>query len=167
MSQGVQPADAESAARIRLRLWLKLLKLSRQIEGELRENFRVHFQSTLPRFDVMAALYRYPKGLRMNELSEALKVSNGNVTGIVDRLVKDARVARIAVSGDRRAVRVKLTAAGKKEFLQQAVEHEGWVSSLLSNVSIDDAELMLELCDKAFSTGSCDPLATSEQSANE
>ncbi|ASJ73008.1 MarR family winged helix-turn-helix transcriptional regulator [Granulosicoccus antarcticus] len=154
MSQPQNKSAVEPAAKTRLRLWLKLLKLSRQIEGELRENFRVEFKTTLPRFDVMAALYRFPEGLRMNELSEALRVSNGNVTGIVDRLVNDSLVTRVAVPGDRRVLRVKLTASGKKEFLQQALQHEGWVDSLLGNVSGDDAELMMELVDKVFSNNS-------------
>ena len=151
MSQTAEKTVVEPDAKTRLRLWLKLLKASRQIEGELRDNFRVEFQTTLPRFDVMAALYRYPKGLLMNELSEALKVSNGNVTGIVDRLVNDALVNRSPVPGDRRALRVKLNAAGKKEFLKQAARHEGWVDSLLSDVSASDAQMMIHLIDKAFS----------------
>ena len=150
MNQSAKKPAAEPVTKTRLRLWLKLLKLSRQIEGELRENIRVEFESTLPRFDVMAALYRFPKGLRMNELSEALKVSNGNVTGIVDRLVQDSLVTRTAVPGDRRALQAKLTAAGKKEFLAQAVQHENWVDTLLSNASANDAELLIELIDKAF-----------------
>ena len=159
MSQSAKSHVAEPVAKTRLRLWLKLLKLSRQIEGELRDNLRVEFESTLPRFDVMAALYRFPKGLRMNELSEALKVSNGNVTGIVDRLVQDSLVTRTAVPGDRRALQAKLTAAGKKEFLAQAVHHENWVDTLLSNASANDAELMIELIDKAFPS-------TSEEGSN-
>lgn len=150
MTQSAKNIAAEPAAKTRLRLWLKLLKLSRQIEGELRENFRVEFEATLPRFDVMAALYRFPKGLRMNELSAVLKVSNGNVTGIVDRLVNDSLVIRIAVPGDRRALRVKLTPSGKKVFLKQAIQHESWVDTLLGNVSTDDADLMMELADKVL-----------------
>ncbi len=152
MTQSAKNPTIEPATKTRLRLWLKLLKMSRQIEGELRENLRVEFESTLPRFDVMAALYRFPKGLRMNELSAVLKVSNGNVTGIVDRLVNDTSVTRVAVPGDRRALRVKLTATGKKEFLLQAKQHEEWVDALLSAVSIDDAEMMIEIADKVIST---------------
>lgn len=154
MNKAAKNTAVEPAAKTRLRLWLKLLKASRQIEGELRDNFRVEFQTTLPRFDVMAALYRFPKGLLMNELSEALKVSNGNVTGIVDRLVNDALVSRDPVPGDRRALRAKLTAAGKKEFLKQATQHEGWVDNLLGDVSANDAELMIDLVDKVFSNNS-------------
>ncbi len=155
--QPARQSKIEPVAKTRLRLWLKLLKLSRQLEGELRDNLRVEFQTTLPRFDVMAALYRFPKGLLMSELSAALKVSNGNVTGIVDRLLNDSFVTRAAVPGDRRALRVKLTAAGKKEFLKQADQHEGWVDDLLGNLSGNDAKLMIELVEKAFSNSAREP----------
>lgn len=151
MTQAAKHIAAEPAKNTRLRLWLKLLKLSREIEGEIRENFRVELGTTLPRFDVMAALYRFPKGLRMNELSAVLKVSNGNVTGIVDRLVNDSLVVRIAVPGDRRSLCVKLTPTGKKVFLEQAVQHEAWVDDLLGSVTVEDAELMIELTEKVLS----------------
>ncbi|MFK8084205.1 MAG: MarR family winged helix-turn-helix transcriptional regulator [Granulosicoccus sp.] len=160
MTQTAKHKASQSDAKTRLRLWLKLLKLSRQIEGELRENLRVEFETTLPRFDVMAALFRFPKGLRMNELSAVLKVSNGNVTGIVDRLVNDSLVTRIAVPDDRRALRVKLTPAGKKVFLKQANKHERWVDNLLNKVSADDAELMIALTEKALINNSDEHLNT-------
>ena len=154
MSKAAKLPSKEEAAKTRLRLWLKLLKMSRQIEGELRENIRTEFESTLPRFDVMAAMYRFPKGLRMNELSAVLKVSNGNVTGIIDRLVNDALVVRVAVPGDRRALLVKLTPKGKNVFLKQATAHKEWVNDLLGNVSVDEAEMMMSLANKVISTPS-------------
>src|SRR5690606_31303841 len=74
-----------AVSKARLRLWLRLLAVTRMVEGELRERLR-GLETTLPRFDVMAALSRAPDGLKMTELSNVLRVSNGNVTGIVDRL---------------------------------------------------------------------------------
>jgi DNA-binding MarR family transcriptional regulator len=41
-----------------------------------------------------------------------LRVSNGNVTGIVDRLAEEGFVERVPVEGDRRANLVRLDAAG-------------------------------------------------------
>ena len=79
-------ATASAAAKARLRLWIRMLRLTRAIESELRENLRTEFSATLPRFDVMAALYRFPRGMILSELSRYLMVSNGNVTGIVNRL---------------------------------------------------------------------------------
>ncbi|MGR3344532.1 MAG: MarR family winged helix-turn-helix transcriptional regulator [Paracoccaceae bacterium] len=126
--------------RIRLRLWLRLLKVSRRIEAELRENLRSEFGSTLPRFDVMAALSRYHGGLKMSELSGVLRVSNGNVTGIVDRLVAGGIIIRVPVPGDRRASVVRLTQKGREEFSRQAMAHEGWIDRLLCGFSGPEAE---------------------------
>jgi DNA-binding MarR family transcriptional regulator len=130
----------DAQARARLRLWLRLLKVSRRIEAELRDKLRAEFATTLPRFDVMAALSRYENGLKMSALSGVLKVSNGNVTGIVDRLVEDGHVLRAPVPGDRRAWRVQLTEQGRAEFARQAAAHLGWVDGLLAGVSGDEAE---------------------------
>lgn len=131
----------------RLRLWLRMLRTTRQVEAELRERLRTEFDSTLPRFDVMAALARNPDGLKMNELSQSLKVSNGNVTGIVSRLVDDGWVTRIAIEGDRRATRVRLTEAGQRTFAVMAEAHEHWVDELFSEFSVDKAHELIELLD--------------------
>ena len=131
-----------SASKARLRLWLRFLKATRAIEAELREKLRAEFDTTLPRFDVMAALSRHPEGLKMSQLSGVLRVSNGNVTGIVDRLAEDALLERVAVPGDRRASRVRLTEAGRAEFTAQAAAHERWISDMLDDFGADEAEIL-------------------------
>jgi len=139
------PQKGESDSKARLRLWLRLLKASRQIEAELRERLRVEFASTLPRFDVMAALSRHPQGMKMSALSGVLKVSNGNVTGIVDRLTEDGLVVRAQVPGDRRASLARLTGKGHAEFERQAKAHEAWVDTLLKDVEGERAERLATL----------------------
>jgi DNA-binding MarR family transcriptional regulator len=124
--------SADDPRRDRLRLWLRMLKTTRRIEQRLRENLRVDFDTTLPRFDVMAALARHPEGLKMSDLSGVLRVSNGNVTGIVDRLVAEGQMQRVPVPGDRRATLVRLTADGQQEFARQAQAHAGWIDDLLA-----------------------------------
>ncbi|WP_299882228.1 MarR family winged helix-turn-helix transcriptional regulator [uncultured Sulfitobacter sp.] len=131
-----------TAAKDRLRLWLRLLKVVRGIETELREKLRRDHNTTLPRFDVMSALSRHPDGLKMSELSGVLRVSNGNVTGIADRLSDEGLVERIAVPGDRRAMRLRLTAAGLAEFADQAAAHETWINDVLSGISPEEARAM-------------------------
>lgn len=130
---------AEPDSKARLRLWLRLLRLSRNIEAGLRENLRRDYATTLPRFDVMAALSRHGEGLKMSQLSGVLRVSNGNVTGIIDRLVEDGHVERRAVAGDRRASHVCLTAAGHAEFARQAAAHEDWIDAALADLAPDEA----------------------------
>ncbi len=144
--------DHEPDAKIRLRVWLRMLKVSRKIEVKLRENLRTEFGSTLPRFDVMAALCQYEKGLRMSQLSSVLKVSNGNVTGIVDRLVDDGIIVRVPVPGDRRASMVRLTQKGHEEFKRQAIAHEAWIDQLLCGLSADDAQGISDRLQNAIET---------------
>ena len=141
---GVGTSTSETSKE-RLRLWLRLLKVSRLIEGELRERLRKEFDSTLPRFDVLAALNRSEQGLRMSELSGVLRVSNGNVTGIVDRLVEEGLLLRVPVEGDRRASLVRLTKKGSERFAAMASVHEDWVNELLGDISPEDAQQIAAL----------------------
>jgi len=125
--------------KAKLRLWIRLLRASRLIEGIVRERLKTQFGATLPRFDVMAALYRQPGGMLMSEISRFLMVSNGNVTGIVDRLVAERLVLRSQRNGDRRTSFIKLTDKGLAKFKEMASAHEGWIEELLVGVSIKDA----------------------------
>ena len=142
MSQTLAQVPLKNSSRERLRLWLRLLKTTRGIEARLRENFREDFGTTLPRFDVMAALSRFEDGLKMSELSGVLLVSNGNVTGIVDRLANDGLLVRVPVPGDRRAHRVRMTRKGRGEFAKQAAAHEAWIADLLCQFTAEKARAL-------------------------
>lgn len=154
MSAG--PADANGAAqdrarldlpaddKARLRLWLAMLRATRGIENELRERLRRSYDTTLPRFDVLAALYRRPDGLKMSELSRMLMVSSGNVTGIVHRLLDDGLIERDGVEGDRRAVRVRLSPQGWDTFTAMAVEHAAWIEEMMAGLEPDDVATAMQ-----------------------
>ena len=134
---------AQPMSKQRLRLWIRILRAARAIEAEVRERLRVQFEVTLPQFDVMAALERKPDGMTMTELSRFLMVSNGNVTGIIDRLVADKMVVRQAPADDRRAIIVRLTPRGLKQFTAMAKAHETWVDGLLSEFDAAEADTLI------------------------
>ena len=140
--------NPDMLSKDRLRLWLKLLKASGMIKSSIRRRLQKDYSSTLPRFDVMAALFRYPDGLRMSQISEQLKVSNGNVTGIVDRLVENGLVRRTAVTGDRRAALVQLTQKGTEAFQNQARSHEAWVNEMLASLAENDIAVVGDQLDR-------------------
>jgi DNA-binding MarR family transcriptional regulator len=129
----------------RLRLWIRLLRVTRLTEAQLREFLRVEHGSTLPRFDVMSALQRSREAITMSDLSRMLLVSNGNTTAVVDRLENDGLVTRTPSAADRRVVHVALTEAGRRHFEQLAVDHEAQVDSLFSGVSTADLDALDEL----------------------
>ena len=139
--------SAHPVSKQRLRLWVRLLRSARAIEAELRERLRVEFAITLPQFDVVAALARKEEGMTMTELSRFLMVSNGNVTGIIDRLVADRLVLRQAPADDRRAFVVRLTPKGVSQFAIIAKVHRGWVDDLLSDFDSAEVETMIQHLD--------------------
>ncbi|WP_427913862.1 MarR family winged helix-turn-helix transcriptional regulator [Ramlibacter sp. MMS24-I3-19] len=128
-------ARAHSEHPEALRLWLRLLTCTQLVEKELRGRLRGQFDTTLPRFDLMAQLERAPDGLKMNELSRRMMVTGGNVTGITDQLAAEGLVDRVGVEGDRRAFRVRLTPKGRKVFHGMAQQHEDWVVQAFSALS--------------------------------
>ncbi|HEX9464254.1 MAG TPA: MarR family transcriptional regulator [Alphaproteobacteria bacterium] len=145
-------ADRESAVargdKLELRVWLRLLTCSNLIETRVRAGLREEFSVTLPRFDVLAQLDRAADGLSMGELSDRLMVSNGNVTGLIDRLVEEGLVARVPSPQDRRQSRVRLTPAGKRAFDAMTPRHERWIDDLLAGLSRQDMGQLLELLAK-------------------
>ena len=80
----------------------------------------------------------------MSQLSGVLRVSNGNVTGIVDRLAEEGVVVRVPVPGDRRAALVRLTKRGRQLFEIQAAAHEAWISELLEDFDAEETSVMIE-----------------------
>ncbi|HVU09963.1 MAG TPA: MarR family transcriptional regulator [Phototrophicaceae bacterium] len=132
-----------------LKLWLRILSVTKLIENEVRGNLRESFKTTLPRFDVMAELYRYhPKGLRMGEISQNLMVTNGNITGIIDQLAKEGLAERSADPDDGRVFVVRLTSAGKKRFEKMARLHRDWIDGLMAGLNAEERDQLLELLSK-------------------
>jgi DNA-binding MarR family transcriptional regulator len=141
--------DAETRVHddhhVSLRLWLRLLSCTNQIEGRVRQNLQSSFETTLPRFDLMAQLERAPQGLKMSELSQRMMVTGGNVTGITDGLEEEGLVVREVDAADRRVYRVKLTTEGERQFRRMAAEHERWVVDLLGTLPPRQKKQLLDL----------------------
>jgi DNA-binding MarR family transcriptional regulator len=126
----------------RLKLWIRLLGVTRAAESHLREHLRTQHDTTLPRFDVMAALWRRREGVTMSDLSRMLLVSNGNATAVVDRLEKDGLARRTPLATDRRTVHVALTDEGLRVFEGLAADHEAEVNALFAGLSEADIDAM-------------------------
>ena len=135
----------EPRSKRRLRLWLRLYAATSVIEREMRRFLRGRFGTTLPRFDLMAALARAPEGLTMGELSRRLMVSGGNVTSIVAGLERDGLVRRRSPASDRRTSYVALTERGRESFEAMAREHEHWINQLLADLADEDVDTLTDL----------------------
>jgi DNA-binding MarR family transcriptional regulator len=139
-----RPADHEAE----LRLWLRLLTCTTLIEGEIRRRLRDSFDVTLPRFDLLAQLDKAPNGMTLGELSQRMMVSNGNVTGLSERLVEQGLLDRRASPTDRRAQIVSLTAEGRRMFRTMARTHEDWIADIFSGLSVAEIDTLMSLLAK-------------------
>ena len=131
-----------------LRLWLRLLTCTNLIEGEVRGRLRKRFDVTLPRFDLMAQLDKAPDGMTLSDVSKRMMVSNGNVTGLVERLVETGHLDRRTSATDRRVQVIRLTKSGRAEFRRIATEHQTWISDMFCNLTPKDVRELMRLLAK-------------------
>jgi DNA-binding MarR family transcriptional regulator len=114
------------------------------VRGRLRERFNV----TLPRFDLMAQLDKVPDGMTLSDLSKRMMVSNGNVTGLVERLVVSGHLDRRTSESDRRVQFIRLTRLGRADFRKMAAEHERWIADLFADLTPKDVRELMRLLAK-------------------
>jgi DNA-binding MarR family transcriptional regulator len=136
-------AGEEDADKSELRLWLRLLSATNLVAAQIRRNLRQSFNVTLPQFDLLAQLERERRGLRLGELSQRMMVTNGNVTGLVDKLVEQGFIVREASAEDRRVMNVRMTKAGAALFAVMAKANEGWMTGLFADVPADARKTLM------------------------
>ena len=153
------PLDAETKVAERpddhkteLRLWLRLLTCTTLIENEVRRRLRDQFDITLPRFDLLAQLDRAPNGMTLGELSQRMMVSNGNITGLVDRLTEQGLIRRRPAPNDRRVQIVNLTPEGQRFFRAMASENADWIGQLFAGLSPSDVSSLMAALAKTKSS---------------
>jgi len=139
----------EDSDHLQLRAWLRLLTCTNLIESRVRGGLRETWNITLPRFDLLSQLHRAgDEGLTMGDLSRAMMVSAGNVTGLVEALVGEGLVRRTTSAADRRQSRVRLTQAGKRGFEEMLPEHERWIDEAFASLDPADLKRLLDLLAK-------------------
>lgn len=153
-------ADSSMSQRSKesIRTWLRLLSCETVIEQHIRSRIRENFKVTLPQFDVLSELEHAPDKLTMSQLSKELMVSNGNITGVVDRLEKSGLVKRTRPDHDRRIQYIELTETGASEFKHMARHHERWLEDLFAGVTVQDMndiqKLLLKMRESVTATAS-------------
>ncbi len=128
-----------------LRVWLRLITCFNLMDGAVRQRLHQDYATTLPRFDVLAQLQREGGPLTMGELSRRLMVTNGNITGLIDRLDREGLVARRTAAEDRRRQLVELTPDGARFFAAMADEHRGWVAAMTAGLGRGELRELFDL----------------------
>jgi DNA-binding MarR family transcriptional regulator len=136
-------AEEAHANHLEIRIWLRLLACANRIETALQRRIVSAFGISLARFDLLAQLERAGGVLTMSDASKRMMVTNGAVTGLVDRLVQEGFVIREPHPKDRRTIFVRLTEPGRSRFMAMAREHEGWTVALLSGIEAEGKRQLL------------------------
>jgi DNA-binding MarR family transcriptional regulator len=127
---------------------LRLLACTHGVENEVKARMKGRFGITLTQFNLLAQLERSPGGIRMGELSRRTMVTGSNVTVVIDDLVSRGLAGRQPAPGDRRAIVITLTEAGRTAFAEMAAEHESWIREMLGSLPANrKLELMSGLDD--------------------
>ena len=131
--------------QIETRLWLQLLSLHGELFSSLNSLLGSEFGLSLAKFDVLAQLDRYGNGLALGQLSQNLKVSGGNVSGLVQRLLVDDLITKDMSSEDRRSFIVRLTPKGEALFRKAADVHKKHLGKRLENLSAQELDIALSV----------------------
>jgi DNA-binding MarR family transcriptional regulator len=155
------PADREAGVaddgKLQLRVWLRLLTCANLIQTSIRARLRTEFDTTLPRFDVLAQLDAVGRPLTMGELSSRLMVTSGNVTALVDGMERDLLLARLAHPEDRRSTLIAMTPAGRSLFDLMSPAHQRWIDAAMAGMSRAEMTLLLELLGELKASARADP----------
>lgn len=136
-------AAADSESSLALSTWVRLLRAEALLLRRVRRFVPEHL--TLAQFDVLAQIHRRPEGMTPGALTRELLVTAGNVTGIVDRLVRMGLARRHPVPNDRRAVLVRLSRKGRQIIERAIPRHKQDVQTLLACIETEDLVQLREL----------------------
>jgi len=128
-----------------LRLLIRLLRCTQAVKNRFRVRLDEEFGTTLAKWDMVATLARRTDGMTMSKLSEALMVSNGNVTQLVNRLINDKLVTKKVDAEDRRFAKVRLTRKGRQLFDSVAAANLCWADRMFEQVSEAEIDDLIQL----------------------
>ncbi len=117
--------------------WLRLMRVHAAIDHRSTELVR-QFELTLPQFDLIAQVGSH-EGASQQELAEALMVTKGNITQLLDRLEERGLLERRQIPG-RRGKFLFLTDAGWELNRRVVPAQEALITGLFAELSPDERQ---------------------------
>lgn len=134
-----------------LEVYVKLSRALNALEARLAEHHS-YGDLTASQFGVLEALYHLGP-LCQGDLSAKLLKSGGNLTFVVDNLVRLGLVERERDAGDRRRVLVTLTEVGRERIAQLFPLHVQHIVAEFSVLSPEEQLTLAVLCRKLGKAG--------------
>ena len=122
-----------------LKLWIELVRYSGKLEQIIDDKLRQNHGQNISRFDVLSQLERERKtGLTIGELAGRLIASKGNITGLLDRMLKDALITKTAKPDDKRSYIINISDKGLLIFKAMADNNAKWVEQSLQSFDLEN-----------------------------
>lgn len=127
--------------------WKQLFHYTKSLESEMGTRFRKRFNQSLIRYELLSQLFEIaPSGLPIGQLAQRMMGSNGNITGLVDRMIVEGLVEKSNCSADRRSINIGLTAKGTELCEAMDLAHADWAESLMQQtLTVKDAKKIIEI----------------------
>lgn len=131
-----------------MEIWQAFLRAKAAIHRAIHHNLREHGLSG-SQFALLQVLADMgPEGAKLNEISQRLNVTCGNVTGLVDRLEEAGLIARVAHPEDRRITLAVLSPAGRILLDELYPGHVARVRKLMSALTREERGTLAALLDR-------------------
>jgi MarR family 2-MHQ and catechol resistance regulon transcriptional repressor len=143
MGTHFQGTDEERRA---LSVYIKLMRAAESTTGRINEHLREH-GLTVSQFGVMEALYHLGP-LCQGALARKILKSSGNLTTVIDNLVRDELVERCRDEADRRMIHVHLTDKGRTLIERIFPPHVAGVVETFAVLTPEEQETLGDLLRK-------------------
>ena len=128
--------------------YLQLLRTGDELL-ELDEQVLTSYGTRHGRFNLMMMLLKYTDGEATPAgLAEKTGVTRATISGLLDGLEKDGLIERRSDPGDRRLIRVNLTAAGHGFLDKIRPGYCRWLSSIVEPLSEEERQQLVMLLEK-------------------
>src|SRR5690242_8135521 len=138
-------ADVEACHAPHQIAWRSLARTHAAVSGRVQEGLTEAGLPPLAWFDVLATLAEAGGAMKMGELAEALVITRGGLTKLVDRLVKAGLLERTFCETDRRVSYATVLPAGRDlldEMRPVAVDELR--ASFSTKLTVEEADAMRE-----------------------
>jgi MarR family 2-MHQ and catechol resistance regulon transcriptional repressor len=138
--------QGSTAAKRALDVYIKLDRAAGAVSSRINQHL-ADYSLTVSQFGVLEALYHLGP-LRQKDLAQKILKSTGNITLVIDNLVKRKLVTRKRDKHDRRAIHIHLTEAGSALIDDIFPKHVALVEAEMSILSMEEQDELQRLCRK-------------------
>lgn len=134
--------------------WIAISQTHAAVTGRLQEVLTAAELPPLAWFEVLATLDRAPEQrLKMGDLAEALVITRGGLTKLVDRLIKAGLLERTFCETDRRVSYATLLPAGAELLAEmRPLVRAELAAAFSANLSVEQAEELRTMLEQVRSS---------------